>query len=230
MNWGQAITDLVSDSAPLGPKNKPVKKLNKENGAFQGKIASFKDSLASATEEPSVARSIIGEMWDLFKRDKGGSAFPVTLHTTLLEYVNAKLLYWKGDTSIMPGGTVQSENKKGVIADLQPDYFVEGKQSTEEVGDHVRTMSAKSVPILCRDIAAGVKDKLTTYPKLNVRVVVDATTAPAASDLANSSEVDKLITEALKSNISEQLRSRLTRVDVLLGDTVRYLDAGDYLP
>ena len=165
----------------------------------------------------------------MFKRNEGGSSFPVNLHTTLLEYVNAKLLYWKGDTSIMPGGTVQSQNKKGRMANLQPDYFVQSKEPTEEIGDHVRTMVGDTVNDLRSSIAAGVLDKLTTYPKLKVRVVVDASTAPAASDLANESNVDTLITEALRSGISQELRERLTGVDVILGRTVRYLDAGDYL-
>jgi hypothetical protein len=151
------------------------------------------------------------------------SKLPTWMLTTLLEFVNVKRLWETGDTRLRPGRDVRTTNKKDEEQNLKPDYTTPDTDRAEfgEVGDHVRVMKpAKSPKELLDEIADGVKDKLTTYPKLIVRVVVDVMpSGDGAATLAADPDVRQRVIEAVRT-IAPPIRSRLSQVDVVLSDTV----------
>lgn len=151
------------------------------------------------------------------------SKLPTWMLTTLLEFVNVKRLWETGDTRLRPGRDVRTTNKKGKEENLKPDYTTPDTDRAElgEVGDHVRVMKPGIGPNqLLEAIAAGVKDKLTTYPKLAVRVVVDLMpSGDGAAALAAEPDARQRVIEALMT-IAPEIRARLSQVDVVLSDAV----------
>jgi hypothetical protein len=148
------------------------------------------------------------------------SSFPTGTETNLLEIVNVKLLWSMGDRTLTPGAPVKTLNKENESSTMSPDYAT---PSPEVVGDHVRIAKpGATVEKLLEFIAGDTKDKLTTYPALQVRVVVDTIpSGVSALTLSESpAESKKRIVIEMKESIPAEILKRLFRADIVLSDKV----------
>lgn len=148
------------------------------------------------------------------------SSFPTGTETNVLEFVNVKVLWSRGDVSLTPGVGVKTLNKDKQPSTMFPDYAT---PSLDVVGDHVRVAKpSATVGELLGFIASDTKDKLTTYPALQVRVLVDTIPSGAsAQTLAeNSDESKKAIIVQMKKSIPAEILKQLNRADILLSDKV----------
>jgi hypothetical protein len=210
--------------------DKTLVSLKKNFGGLESALTGLQAKLKSPEVSGSECRVALEQVRTACRKEgahPASSSFPTSSENNLIEYINAKLLWQAGDTALRPGATIETRNKKNEPkAQMKPDYLSDGGL----IGDCVRIKKpTASTKALIENLAADVTDKLTTYPDLRVRVVVDMSgSGPGAAalvqDLAESKRA--MITEL--KQIEHAILSRLPQVDVVLpGDVVVTIDGKD---
>jgi hypothetical protein len=221
--WGKEIDDYIDEL-----DTKTLKKLKKTYAGLGPALEELRKKLKNPAITASACRSELEAVRAVCRKadaHEAASSFPTNTENNLIEYVNAKLLWERGDTSLTPGTTVKTKNKKGQTADMKPDYDAGGI-----IGDCVRIKKpAAPATALIDNIGADVTDKLTTYPELNVRVVIDMTGSGGGAEAlkADLADTKTKIIQRLKT-IENSIISRMPRVDVVLpGDVVVRIDQAE---
>lgn len=105
-------------------KSKQIKGVDKNFPAFKAAFADLERALIDPGVPAADCRTLLRAVRVACgnkNADERASSFPTGTETNLLEFVNVKLLWSRGDQSLTPGGKVETLNKGKVASTMFPE-------------------------------------------------------------------------------------------------------------